>query len=68
MRILSIKMKLSFLGTSIDDLKSPRRIDTHHHIVPEFYAKAVEQTGGDPSGWPTPKWSIQQAIEHMSKH
>ncbi len=47
-------------------MKSPRRIDTHHHIVPEFYAKAVEQTGGDPSGWATPKWSVEQAIEHMS--
>ncbi|KAH8697706.1 putative 2-amino-3-carboxymuconate-6-semialdehyde decarboxylase [Talaromyces proteolyticus] len=33
------------------------KIDTHHHIVPSFYAKAIEEQGGDPSGWPTPKWS-----------
>ncbi|CAF1243752.1 unnamed protein product [Adineta steineri] len=46
--------------------KNPRRIDTHHHIIPEFYAKAVEETGGDPSGWSTPKWSIEEAKEHMS--
>ncbi|KAJ5743725.1 hypothetical protein N7533_008595 [Penicillium manginii] len=33
------------------------KIDTHHHFVPDFYAKAVEEQGGDPSGWPTPSWS-----------
>ncbi|PVH72453.1 putative 2-amino-3-carboxymuconate-6-semialdehyde decarboxylase [Cadophora sp. DSE1049] len=33
------------------------KIDTHHHFVPEFYAKAVENAGGDPSGWPTPRWT-----------
>ncbi|THW73148.1 amidohydrolase family protein [Aureobasidium pullulans] len=33
------------------------KIDTHHHFVPDFYAQAVESAGGDPSGWPTPKWS-----------
>ncbi|KAH8129475.1 hypothetical protein ACSS6W_002125 [Trichoderma asperelloides] len=33
------------------------KIDTHHHMVPSFYAKAVRQNGGDPSGWPTPSWS-----------
>ncbi len=45
---------------------NPRRIDTHYHIIPEFYAKAVEETGGDPSGWITPTWSVEQAKEHMS--
>jgi len=44
----------------------PCRIDTHHHIVPDFYAEAVESNGGDPSGWPTPKWSIEQAKYNMS--
>jgi predicted TIM-barrel fold metal-dependent hydrolase len=46
--------------------KNPRRIDTHHHISPEFYAKAVEETGGDPSGWPAPTWSVEQTKEQMS--
>ncbi|CAF4798387.1 unnamed protein product [Rotaria sp. Silwood1] len=45
--------------------RQPRRIDTHHHIVPEFYAQAVQETGGDPAGWPTPKWSFQLAKESM---
>jgi len=47
--------------------RPPRRIDTHHHIVPDFYAEAVEEAGGDPNGWPTPKWSIEQAKEHMAQ-
>jgi predicted TIM-barrel fold metal-dependent hydrolase len=45
----------------------PRRIDTHHHINPQLFAKALEETGGDPSGGPNPKWSVEQAIEHMSQ-
>ena len=51
-------------GSLIND--NPCRIDTHHHIVPDFYAEAVESTGGDPSGWPTPKWSLQQAKNSMA--
>ncbi|UJR07979.1 hypothetical protein I4U23_012258 [Adineta vaga] len=46
--------------------KNFRRIDTHHHIIPDFYTEAVKDVGGDPSGWPTPKWSIEQAKQHMS--
>ncbi|KAL2853406.1 hypothetical protein BJY01DRAFT_244027 [Aspergillus pseudoustus] len=33
------------------------KIDTHHHFVPPFYAKAIADQGGDPSGWPTPRWT-----------
>ncbi|KAL1615724.1 hypothetical protein SLS54_008854 [Diplodia seriata] len=33
------------------------KVDTHHHFVPDFYQKAVEDSGGDPSGWPTPRWT-----------
>ncbi|THV70177.1 amidohydrolase family protein [Aureobasidium pullulans] len=39
---------------TMEEMRSePRtdKIDTHHHFVPDFYAQ------GDPSGWPTPKWS-----------
>ncbi|CAF3828359.1 unnamed protein product [Rotaria sordida] len=46
--------------------RHPRRVDTHHHIIPEFYAQAVEATGGDPAGWPIPKWSPQLAKDNMS--
>ena len=27
-----------------------RRIDVHHHMIPDFYAEAVTNNGGDPSG------------------
>ena len=47
--------------------KHPRRIDTHYHIIPEFYAKALENSGGAPNGWPAPKWSLEQAKEQMSQ-
>jgi 6-methylsalicylate decarboxylase len=48
-------------------MSTHRRIDTHFHIVPDFYAKAVEETGGDPSGWNTPEWSLEQAKAHMKQ-
>ncbi|OGM45328.1 hypothetical protein ABOM_005618 [Aspergillus bombycis] len=35
-----------------------RRIDVHHHYLPPAYLKALEAAGGDPSGFPTPSWSI----------
>ncbi|KAK3312647.1 putative 2-amino-3-carboxymuconate-6-semialdehyde decarboxylase [Apodospora peruviana] len=55
------------------------KIDLHHHMVPDFYAKgaltanlpaqtAVEEAGGDPSGWPTPQWSPSSSrmiMKHM---
>lgn len=41
------------------------RIDTHFHIVPDFFAEAIEATGGDPSGWKTPSWSVEQAKDQM---
>ncbi|KAK3934696.1 hypothetical protein QBC46DRAFT_399178 [Diplogelasinospora grovesii] len=44
-------------GLSWPSQPSVNKIDLHHHIVPDFYARAVEDNGGDPSGWPTPKWS-----------
>ncbi|BGP13464.1 hypothetical protein JCM10213_001788 [Rhodosporidiobolus nylandii] len=37
------------------------RIDTHTHIIPPSYRAALEKSG-DPSGWPTPSWSVSQAL------
>jgi predicted TIM-barrel fold metal-dependent hydrolase len=47
--------------------RPPRRIDTHHHILPDIFSQAIEEAGGDPSGGPNPKWSVEQAKEHMSQ-
>ncbi|KAH0175023.1 2-amino-3-carboxymuconate-6-semialdehyde decarboxylase, partial [Aureobasidium melanogenum] len=43
------------------------KIDTHHHIVPDFYARAVEEAGGDPSGWATPEWSLDSSRHIMQR-
>lgn len=48
-------------------MNSSGRIDTHFHIVPDFYAQAVEETGGDPTGWKNPSWSVEQAKAHMKE-
>jgi predicted TIM-barrel fold metal-dependent hydrolase len=41
------------------------RIDVHQHVVPPFWADALSDNGGDPSGWYSPEWSPQSAIEFM---
>ncbi|KAL1862074.1 hypothetical protein Plec18167_001145 [Paecilomyces lecythidis] len=41
------------------------KIDTHHHYVPDFYKRAVEKAGGDPSGFPTPQWTPNSDQEAM---
>ncbi|OQU97621.1 hypothetical protein CLAIMM_03522 [Cladophialophora immunda] len=35
------------------------RIDVHHHFIPDFWREAMDANGGDPSGWPTPKWTLE---------
>ncbi|RHZ50185.1 hypothetical protein CDV55_102112 [Aspergillus turcosus] len=42
------------------------KVDTHHHFVPPIYRKAyknaaVEDAGGDPSGWTTPQWTATRS-------
>ncbi|KIW24397.1 uncharacterized protein PV07_10115 [Cladophialophora immunda] len=43
-------------------------IDTHHHFVPDFYAKAVEEAGGDPSGWHVPSWSTEASEASLAQN
>ncbi|KAK0634248.1 hypothetical protein B0T17DRAFT_586150 [Bombardia bombarda] len=40
-----------------------RRVDVHHHFVPPFYAQALVDGGGDPSGWSIPDWTINKDLE-----
>ncbi|PVH71101.1 hypothetical protein DL98DRAFT_553800 [Cadophora sp. DSE1049] len=40
-------------------------IDTHLHALPQAYIDAIAANGGDPSGFPTPSWSIDAAIASM---
>ncbi|KAL2417650.1 hypothetical protein ABEF95_004948 [Exophiala dermatitidis] len=43
-------------------------IDTHHHSVPSFYAKAVEVAGGAPSGYPVPEWSLEAGEASLNRN
>ncbi|KAK7180699.1 hypothetical protein DPSP01_012991 [Paraphaeosphaeria sporulosa] len=51
---------------SIADI--PQGIDVHHHFIPECYAKALHEAGGDPSGWKLPNWSVATSKALMQTH
>lgn len=40
--------------------------DTHIHAIPSDYAAALAEAGGDPSGYPTPDWSLNGTFESLS--
>ncbi|KAF3941772.1 hypothetical protein ABW19_dt0203303 [Dactylella cylindrospora] len=44
------------------------KFDVHHHFVPEFYAEALRENGGDPSGWTIPTWTVQASQQIMDQH
>ena len=46
-------------------MSAAHRIDVHQHVVPPFWAKALPDHGGDPSGTVTPQWSPESAIDFM---
>ena len=39
--------------------------DTHIHAIPPGYAAALADAGGDPSGFPTPEWSLNGTFESL---
>lgn len=44
-----------------------KRIDVHTHLVPPFWAQELSSHGGDPSGWDSPEWSPEKAINFMDE-
>ncbi|XP_055340701.1 uncharacterized protein LOC129589839 [Paramacrobiotus metropolitanus] len=36
----------------------PQRIDVHHHYIPDFYNEALLASGGDPTNFGNPNWSL----------
>ncbi|OYY88430.1 MAG: hypothetical protein B7Y12_02790 [Rhizobiales bacterium 24-66-13] len=42
-------------------------MDTHHHIVPPFYAQWLEERGITAGGLPIPRWSVDGAVELMER-
>ena len=47
---------------------NPDRIDVHQHVVPPFWAGALDGHGGDPSGWASPDWSPDSALAFMDEN
>jgi 6-methylsalicylate decarboxylase len=46
-------------------MSDPRRIDTHAHIVPDFYREWLAAKGVDAGGLPIPTWSVEAALDFM---
>ncbi|KAK8149630.1 hypothetical protein G3M48_006207 [Beauveria asiatica] len=32
------------------------------HVLPPSYLKALDENGGDPSGWKTPNWTLEECV------
>lgn len=48
-------------------MANPRRIDTHHHVVPPEYAAWLRSRGLAAGGLPIPDWSREAALALMDK-
>src|SRR5260370_38289177 len=44
------------------------RIVVRQHVGPPFWAEALAAYGGDPSGWSSPAWTPENAIDFMDSH
>ena len=48
-------------------MASPRRIDVHFHVIPQFYKDAVYEAGRGPAIGRYPDWSPELALEIMDR-
>lgn len=48
-------------------MTNPWRIDVHHHFVPSFWAEALPEHGGDPSGSSAPSWTPETDLLQMDE-
>jgi predicted TIM-barrel fold metal-dependent hydrolase len=48
-------------------MPSPRRIDVHFHLIPQFYKDAVYAAGSGPAIGRYPEWSPERALELMDQ-
>jgi predicted TIM-barrel fold metal-dependent hydrolase len=48
-------------------MSSPRRIDIHFHLIPEFYQQAVYAAGAGPAIGRYPEWSAERALDLMDR-
>ena len=48
-------------------MPSPRRIDIHVHLIPQFYQDAAYEAGAGPAIGRYPDWSPELALDLMDK-
>jgi len=48
-------------------MTNPRRIDTHHHVVPPDYAAWLRRRGMAAGGLPIPDWSVEASLALMNE-
>ncbi|KAJ8132186.1 hypothetical protein O1611_g1444 [Lasiodiplodia mahajangana] len=57
---------LEYVAEGVTGLLSKRsstsRIDTHIHVLTPSYYKALDDSGGDPAGWATPSWTLEECV------
>lgn len=66
----SLALKFLSLSRAVLTTTAPAfnwRIDTHIHAIPQIYLDAVQRAGGEPSGFPTPHWSIESTLQSMNQ-
>lgn len=63
----SLPLVLGFFTLLVTNTMAGGRIDTHFHVLPPQYIDSLNANGGDPSGFPTPDWSIDAAVNAMNE-
>ena len=49
-------------------MSNAHRIDTHAHIVPDFYRAWLADKGVDAGGLPVPTWSVARTLDFMGRN
>lgn len=65
--IMARLCKFLAFSTTLMSVLSSSRVDTHIHALSPQYIEAVNAAGGDPSGYPTPEWTLDATIESMNQ-
>lgn len=59
--------RIMALGAAFTSALASDRVDTHIHALPAPYIEALKAAGGDPSGYPTPNWTLEATIGSMDQ-
>lgn len=59
--------RIMALGAAFTSALASERVDTHIHALPAPYIEALKAASGDPSGYPTPNWTLEATIGSMDQ-